>query len=68
MAPRFITIEKFSELTGYSQEAVRQKRKGGVWLEGGVIRKAPDGKILIDLEGYDLWVSGQGFELRASRL
>lgn len=52
----YVTIRKFSELTGYSEEAVRAKIKDGTWLEGRVFRKAPDGRILISVEGYQSWV------------
>jgi hypothetical protein len=54
---RYITIDKFSELSGYSAGAVRQKIQRGDWLEGEVFFKAPDGRILINLEGYHKWVT-----------
>ena len=53
-----VTITKFSELSGYSEEAIRMKIKKGQWLEGAVWIKAPDGRILIDLDGYDRWARG----------
>jgi hypothetical protein len=56
---RFVLIPRFCELSGYTEKAVRRKMESGVWLEGGVWRKAPDGHILIDLEGYDAWAEGQ---------
>jgi hypothetical protein len=28
----------------------------GVWLEGKQYRRAPDGHILIDMDGYEKWV------------
>lgn len=56
--PRFVTIEKFAELSGYTPDAQRTKIQRGVWLEGAVWVKAPDGRILIDQEGYELWASG----------
>lgn len=54
--PRFVTIEKFEELTGYTPDATRSKIKRGDWLEGAVYIKAPDGRVLIDIEGYEWWV------------
>ena len=57
---RYVTIEKFAEHTGYTADAVRKKRERGVWLEGQVVRKAPDGRILIDLEEFERWVESQG--------
>jgi hypothetical protein len=54
--PRYLTISRFAALTGYSEDAVRAKIKQGVWLESVVWKKAPDGRILIDAEGFQLWV------------
>lgn len=54
--PRYVTIGKFHELTGYTEDAVRSKIRRGDWLQNRMWRKAPDGRILIDLLGYELWV------------
>jgi len=56
---RWLTIEKFSAESGYTPHAVRNKIKRGDWLEGHVWVKAPDGRILIDTEGYEKWVTSQ---------
>ena len=53
---RYITIAKFAELSGYTAVAVRAKLRDGVWLEGREYRKAPDGRVLIDVDGYYKWV------------
>lgn len=55
---RYLTIRRFAELSGYSEEAVRRKIECGVWLEGDVFVKAPDGRILVDVERYERWVEG----------
>ena len=55
----WITIEKFSTESGYTPDAVRSKTKRGDWLEGHVWIKAPDGRILIDAEGYEKLVTSQ---------
>ena len=55
---RYVTIEKDSDLTGYTPDAIRSKIKRGDWLEGAVWQRAPDGRVLIDLQGYDKWVEG----------
>ena len=57
-AMRYVTIEKASDLTGYTPDAIRSKIKRGDWLEGAVWQRAPDGRVLIDLQGYDKWVEG----------
>lgn len=46
-----VTIEKFGELTGYSELAVRGKIKRGQWQEGREFIKAPDGRVLISRRG-----------------
>ncbi len=55
---RYVRVNKFAELTGYTDKAVRCKISEGVWLEGKLWRRAPDGAILVDLVGYELWVEG----------
>lgn len=51
---RFVTIELAEVLTGFSQSAIRTKMARGVWLEGRQWVKR-DGRVLIDLEGYESW-------------
>lgn len=53
------TITQFAAESGYTPEAIRAKIKAGVWLEGIVWKKAPDGHVLISIRGYELWVDGQ---------
>jgi hypothetical protein len=53
---RYLTIRKFSSESGYSEAAIRSKIRDGVWRLGQVWRKAPDGRVLIDVLGYDAWV------------
>lgn len=53
---RYITVNRFSELSGYSADAIRSKIRDGKWLKGHLWRHAPDGRVLIDLEGYNTWV------------
>ena len=49
-------IPRPAELTGYSVKAIERKIEGGLWVEGREWRKAPDGRRLIDMRGYDAWV------------
>lgn len=58
-ATRFVLLVKFEELTGYTVRASEGKIATGVWVEGREFRRAPDGRILIDLEGFERWVEGQ---------
>ncbi len=56
---RYLTIKKFAAESGYTEDAIRSKIKNGVWLMGRVWVKSPDGRVLIDVQGYERWVEGQ---------
>ncbi len=56
---RTVTIEKFAAESGYSPDAVRSKIKRGDWLEGVIFFKAPDGRILIDIEAFEKWARNE---------
>lgn len=55
---RWVLINRFAELTGYSEKAVRCKIGEGVFIQGVHYKKAPDGRICIDLTAFDRWVEG----------
>jgi hypothetical protein len=59
MNPRYVLIKKFCEITGYTDKAVRRKIEEGIWIEGQVIRRSPDGRIQIDMENFNKWVEGE---------
>lgn len=59
MNTRYVRIKKFCETTGYTTRAVETKIYRGVWAEGRHYRRAPDGCIFIDMEGFEKWVEGQ---------
>lgn len=54
--PLWILIPVFASLTGYSEKAVRRKIEDGVWLSGKHFKKAPDGRITMNLQEYYKWV------------
>lgn len=54
---QWILIPVFASLTGYSEKAVRRKIEDGVWLESKHFKKAPDGRITMDLQEYYKWVA-----------
>lgn len=60
---RWVLIKRFAALTGYTEDAVRAKIHSGVFVEGVHYRKAPDGRIAINLEVYDRWVAGERLPL-----
>jgi hypothetical protein len=55
---RFVTVDKMATESGYTRNAIYKKCNDGVWRQGEVWHRAPDGRILIDVEGYERWVSG----------
>lgn len=55
-APRYVRVKKFAELTGYTEKAIYHKIENGTWLQGRHYRRAPDGHICIDMEGFYRWV------------
>jgi hypothetical protein len=53
---KYIRLPLFEAVTGYTEKAVRRKIEDGVWLQDKEFKCAPDGHILIALEGYHKWV------------
>ncbi|WP_230588671.1 hypothetical protein [Sphingobium yanoikuyae] len=53
---RYVRVRKFAEISGYTEKAIYRKIEDGVWLAGKEFRRAPDGNICIDIEGYEKWV------------
>lgn len=56
MIPRYVLVQKFVELTGYSQQAIYTKINQGVWTEGNQFIRSPDRRVQIDMEAYERWV------------
>jgi hypothetical protein len=55
---RYVLLPLANLLTGYSVKAMERKIERGDWQEGKVWRRAPDGRIVIDVSGYQRWVEG----------
>jgi len=53
---RYVLLPLAAIVTGYTVKAIERKIERGDWQEGKVWRRAPDGRILIDLLGYQKWV------------
>lgn len=53
---RWVLIKRLAEITGYSEDAIRHKVKNGTWVQGRIWRKAPDGRIFINLDEFERWV------------
>jgi chromatin remodeling complex protein RSC6 len=56
---RFITIKKFSNLSGYTEKAIQRKIESHIWIEGQQYIRAPDNRTLIDIQGYEKWAAKQ---------
>jgi hypothetical protein len=56
---RYVLLPLASLLTGYSVKAMERKIERGDWHQDKVWRRAPDGRIVIDLIGYQKWVEGR---------
>lgn len=54
-----ILIKAFCDKTGYTDKAVRRKIESGIWREGEMYVKSPDGHIHIIVEAYNRWVKGE---------
>lgn len=49
----------FCQETGYSEKAVQRKIEDGKWTEGEQYVRAPDGRILVDIDGFNKWALGE---------
>ena len=62
---RYVTIPKFAAESGYTEDAIRLKIRDGIWREGQEWKRAPDGRVLIDVDGYHRWVeTGEALTVR----
>ena len=52
-------IPLFCQESGYSEKAVARKIEDGVWVEGREYVRAPDGRLLIDMDGFNKWALGE---------
>jgi hypothetical protein len=59
MPARYVRIVLAQALTGYTVKAIERKIERGDWVEGKLWRRAPDGRIVIDMTGYHQWVEGR---------
>jgi hypothetical protein len=53
---RYVTISRFATESGYTENAIRSKIRDGIWREGQEWKRAPDGRVLVDVDGYHRWV------------
>ena len=56
---RYVLLAVATQMTGYSIKAMECKISRGDWQEEKVWRRAPDGRILIDIAGFEKWVENR---------
>ena len=56
---RYVLLTLANAVTGYSVKAMERKIERGDWQEDKVWKRAPDGRICIDLVGYEKWVENR---------
>jgi|GEM_PF-370074 len=56
---QWVLVKRFAEVTGYSENAVRHKVKNGTWIQGRIWRKAPDGRIFLNVSEFERWVESE---------
>lgn len=57
MSSRYVRLPVFEREVGYTVKAVEKKVETGAWTEGREYHRAPDGHILVDMEGFSKWVN-----------
>jgi hypothetical protein len=56
---QWVLVKRSAEVTGYSENAVRHKVKDGTWVQGRIWRKAPDGRIFLNLAEFERWAESE---------
>ncbi|MNT18920.1 hypothetical protein D3C72_1541500 [compost metagenome] len=63
----WVRLEKYLELTGETRDTVMHKRRNGIWAEGREWKTAGDGRIWINTEAVDQWVTNSSPSMKASK-
>lgn len=56
---KYVLLPLAEAITGYTVKAIERKIERGDWVEGKVWIRAPDGRILLIIPGYERWVEGR---------
>jgi len=51
----WVTLQVYAASSGYSVGALRQKMRRGQFIEGKHFRRAPDGRVLMNVEECQKW-------------
>jgi hypothetical protein len=52
---RYVLLNMAAQMTRYTVKAIDRKIERGDWIEGKVWLRAPDGRILIHVSGFQRW-------------
>ena len=52
----WVTLKKFSVLSGYTEKALHHKIERGIWTKDIMWRKAPDGRLFININKFEDWI------------
>jgi len=52
----WVTINKFSDLSGYTHKAVYNKIGRGIWKHNVLWIKAPDVRLFININEFEKWI------------
>lgn len=52
---KWVTLQVYAVSSGYSEGALRQKMRRGQFIEGKHFRKAPDGRVLVNVDECQNW-------------
>ena len=55
-APHWVLIKKLSAETGYSEDAIRAKKKNNVWKMNVHWKKAPDNHVIFNATAVQRWM------------
>ena len=56
---KYVTIKKFSQDSGYTENAIRGMIKRGVWLIDKHFKRPTPSRILLNVEAIERWVEGK---------
>jgi hypothetical protein len=63
-----VTVARYCELSGVTDDAVRARIARGVWTAGREYHRDPLGRIMIDLQGVEAWVKSCRAESKSGEI
>lgn len=58
VAAEWVLAKKYEELTGVTREAVKQRKKSGVWREGHQVATVQR-RLYVNIKAADQWIRDQ---------